>query len=146
MDFNQQPFWRGVLLGWIVKEADFIRFDSSRAGYHMVLRFRLYVCCRLVAVWWMANMRNFCFIIALHNFATLENRLTYQCLSSWPVVITMKKKLTSTWKKKCRIVAGPNEWQQVCNQSNPEKTGRSCEGPEFSWLSSRASRTRGWKH
>jgi hypothetical protein len=39
----------------------------------------------------MANMRSFCFIIAFHNFATLENRLTHQCPSSWPVVITMKK-------------------------------------------------------
>jgi hypothetical protein len=29
----------------------FIRFDSSRAGYDLVLGFRLYVCCRLVAVW-----------------------------------------------------------------------------------------------
>jgi hypothetical protein len=27
----------------------------------------------------MANMRNFCFIIAFHDFSTLENRLTYQC-------------------------------------------------------------------
>ena len=26
----------------------------------------------------MANMRNFCFIIAFHDSATLENRLTYQ--------------------------------------------------------------------
>jgi hypothetical protein len=25
----------------------------------------------------MANMRNFCFIIAFHDLATLENRLTY---------------------------------------------------------------------
>jgi hypothetical protein len=32
--------------------------------------------------------------------ATLENRLTYQCPSSWPVVITMKKKLGNTSKKK----------------------------------------------
>jgi hypothetical protein len=38
-------------------------------------------------------------------------------------------------------MAGPNEWQQVCNQSNPEKTGRSCEGADFSWLSSKVSRT-----
>jgi hypothetical protein len=36
-------------------------------------------------------MRSFCFITAFHNFATLNNRLTYQCPSSWPVVITMKK-------------------------------------------------------
>jgi hypothetical protein len=41
----------------------------------------------------MANKRNFCFIIAFHNSATLEIRLTYQCPRSWPVVITMKKKL-----------------------------------------------------
>jgi hypothetical protein len=79
-------------------------------------------------------------IIAFHNFATLENRLTYQCPSSWLVVITMKKKLADT-KKKQRILAGPNEWQQVCNRSNPEKTGRSCEGVDFSWLSSKISRT-----
>jgi hypothetical protein len=32
------------------------------------------------------------------NFATLENRLTYQCPSSWPVVIAMKKKLASNYK------------------------------------------------
>jgi hypothetical protein len=47
----------------------------------------------------MANMRSFCFIIAFHNFATLENWRTYQCPSSWPVVITMKKKLAGTCKK-----------------------------------------------
>jgi hypothetical protein len=52
----------------------------------------------------MTNRRNFRFIIAFHNFATLKNQLTYQCPSyqcpsSWPVVITMKKKLAGTWKK-----------------------------------------------
>jgi hypothetical protein len=31
-------------------------------------------------------------------------------------------------RKNYRILAGPNEWQQVCNRSNPEKTSRSCEG------------------
>jgi hypothetical protein len=30
--------------------ADFIRFDSSRVGYHLVLGFSLYIRCRLVAV------------------------------------------------------------------------------------------------
>ena len=25
--------------------------------------------------------------------------------------------------KKIRILGGPNEWQQVCNRSNPKKTG-----------------------
>jgi hypothetical protein len=52
----------------------------------------------------------------------------------------MKKKLSGTWKI-YRILPGPNEWQQVCNRSNPEKTGRSCEGVDFSWLSSKVSRT-----
>jgi hypothetical protein len=36
-------------------------------------------------------------------------------------------------KNKYRILAGP-KWQQVCNWSNPEKTGRSCEGADSSWL------------
>ena len=44
-------------------------------------------------------------------------------------------------KLKYRILAGPNEWQQVCSRSNPEKTGRSCEEADFSWLSSKVSRT-----
>jgi hypothetical protein len=39
-------------------------------------------------------------------------------------------------KKQIRRLASPNEWQQVCNRSNPAKTGRSCEGADFSWLSS----------
>ena len=93
----------------------------------------------------MANKRSFCFIIAFHDFATLENQLTYQCPSSWPVVITMKKKLADTWKNIYiyiyRILAGPNEWQQVCKRSNPKKPGRSCEGADFSWLISKVSRT-----
>jgi hypothetical protein len=88
----------------------------------------------------MANKWSFFFIIAFHKLATLENQLTYQCPSSWLVVITMKKKLAGTWKKKM-ILVGPNYWQQVCNRSNLGKTGRSCEGADFSWLSSRASRT-----
>jgi hypothetical protein len=141
-DFNQQPFWGGGFLpGSIVKLADFTQFHSSSVGYHLVLEFRLYVRCRFMTVWWMANMWNFCFIIAFHNFPTLENRLTYQCPNSWPVVITMEKKLAGTWKKNYRILAGPNSWQQVCNWSNPEKTGRSCEGADFSWWSSKVART-----
>ena len=42
---------------------------------------------------------SFCFIIAFQNFVTLENRLTYECPSSWPVDITMKKTLAGTQKK-----------------------------------------------
>jgi hypothetical protein len=76
----------------------------------------------------------------LHNFATLEHWLIYQCPSSWPVVITMKKKLAGTWKNN-RILASPNSWQQVCNWSNLEESGRSCEGLDFSWLSLKVSWT-----
>ena len=52
-----------------------------------------------------------------------------------------EEKISRHSKKEKRILAGPNEWQQVCNRSNPEKTGRSCEGVDFSWLSSKVSRT-----
>jgi hypothetical protein len=34
-----------------VKHADVVWFDSSRAGYHLVLGFRFYVRCRLIVVW-----------------------------------------------------------------------------------------------
>ena len=47
----------------------------------------------------MANKQRFCFIIAFHSFTTLKDQLTYQCPSSWLVVITMKKKLAGTCKK-----------------------------------------------
>ena len=115
-------------------------FIISRAGYHQVLGFRFSVCCRLVAVCGMANMQSFCFIIACHNFATLENRLTYQCPSSWPVVITVKKKLAGTLKYIQDFVRS-KLWQQVCNRLDPKKSGKSCEGRNFSWLSSKVSRT-----
>jgi hypothetical protein len=82
-------------------------------------------------------MRSFCFVIAFHNFATLGNRLTYQCPNSWPVVITMKKKLTGTGKKDI----GYWPVQMNGNKFATGQTGRSCEGADFSWLSSKASRT-----
>jgi hypothetical protein len=44
----------------------------------------------------MANMGSFYFIVVIYNFVTFEKWLTYQCPSSWPVVITMKKKLAGT--------------------------------------------------
>jgi hypothetical protein len=31
-------------------------------------------------------------------------------------------------RNKYRILAGPNEWQQVCNRSNPEKPGEVVKG------------------
>ena len=47
----------------------------------------------------MANMQSFCVIIAFRNFATLETKLTYQCPSSWPAVITMKKEISQHLKQ-----------------------------------------------
>jgi hypothetical protein len=39
-----------------------------------------------------------------------------------------EEEISQHLNKKYRILAGPNSWQQVCNRSNPEKIGRSCEG------------------
>ena len=51
------------------------------------------------------------------------------------------EKICPALERKYRILASPNQWQQACNRSNLEKTGRSCEGADFSWLSSKDSRT-----
>jgi hypothetical protein len=65
----------------------------------------------------MAIMRSFCFIIVFHKFATLEK----------PAYLSMPKFLAGCHyneekisrhlkkEKEKRILAGPNEWQQVCN-------------------------------
>ena len=45
------PHWMAVK-----RITRYVRFDSSRAGYHLVLGFMLSVRYRLVAVWCMANM------------------------------------------------------------------------------------------
>jgi hypothetical protein len=39
--------------------------------------------------------------------------------------------------KKYRILASPHEWQQVCNQSNPEKPVEVVKGADFSRLGSK---------
>jgi hypothetical protein len=52
-----------------------------------------------------------------------------------------EEEISPALERKYRILAGPNEWQKVCNRSNPEKTRRSCEGADFSWFSSKVSRT-----
>jgi hypothetical protein len=39
-----------------------------------------------------------------------------------------EEEISQHLKKIYTILASPNYWQQVCNQSNPEKFGRSCEG------------------
>jgi hypothetical protein len=57
-----------------------------------------------------------------HNFATLKNQLTHQCPSSWPGVITMKKKLAGNWGK----IKG--YWPVQIN-SNKFATGQVLEKP-----------------
>jgi hypothetical protein len=32
-----------------------------------------------------------------------------------------EEEISQHLEKKCRILAGPSEWQQVCNRSNPER-------------------------
>ena len=77
---------------------------------------------------------------AFRKFATLENWFTYQCPSSWPVGITLEKKLAGTWK-----IIG--YWSVQINDNKfatgqiLKKTGRNCEGVDYSWLSSKVSRT-----
>jgi hypothetical protein len=70
----------------------------------------------------MANKRSFCFIIAFHDFATLENRLTYQCPNSWPVVIKMKKKLAGTWKKRKRKEKNIGQSKLMATSLQPVKS------------------------
>jgi hypothetical protein len=82
-----------------------------------------------------------CFIIAFHNFATLKNRLTLSMPRFLACCHYSEEEISWHLKKKYRILAGPNEWQQVYNRSNPEKTGRGCEGADFSWWNSKVSRT-----
>jgi hypothetical protein len=75
------------------------------------------------------------------KFATLEYRLTYQSPKFLAGCHYNEEEISGHLKEKYRILAGPNEWHQVCNRSNPGKTGRSCEGADFSWLSSKVSQT-----
>jgi hypothetical protein len=93
-------------------------------------------------VWWMANRQSFCFIVAFHDFVTLKNRLTYQCLGSWPVVITMKKKISRHLKKNLQDI-GQSKLMAASLQPVKawKKKGKYCEGANFSWLSSKVSRT-----
>jgi hypothetical protein len=87
----------------------------------------------------MENKRSFCFIIAFHNFATLEKPAYLSMPKFLAGCLYNEEEISLHLKKKKRIFAGPNSWQQVCNQSNPEKTGRSCEGADFGWVSSKVS-------
>jgi hypothetical protein len=69
LDFNWQSFWGGGFYPHELWNRQISSdFDSSRAGCHVVLGFRLFVRCRLVAVWWMANMQS---VAALLHFMIL---------------------------------------------------------------------------
>ena len=88
----------------------------------------------------MANRRSFCVIIAFYSLLHWKSGLL--------IIAQVLGRLLLQWRRnqpalrgKKRILASPNSWQQVCNRSNPEKTGRSCEGADFSWLSSKVSWT-----
>jgi hypothetical protein len=83
----------------------------------------------------MANMQSFCFIIAFHNFATLKKTAYLSMPKFLAGCHYSAEEISRHVTKKERILAGLNEWQQVCNRSNPGKTGRSFEGADISWLS-----------
>ena len=89
----------------------------------------------------MVNRRNFCFITVFHTFNTLKIWFTYQCPSSWLVVITMKKKLADTWKKNIGYWLVQIKGNKFATGQILKKPVESCEGADFSWLSSKVSRT-----
>ena len=110
----------------------------------MVLGFKLYVRCSLVTVWVNGEQEQAKF--------RLHYCISYFGYIGKPSYLSMPKFLASCHcneeeinrrlrEKKYRILASPNERKQVSNRSNPEKTGRSCEGADFRWLSSRVFRT-----
>ena len=43
-----------------------------------------------------------------------------------------EEEINKDLKKENRILTGSNQWHQDCNRSNAKKTGRSCEGANFS--------------
>jgi hypothetical protein len=51
------------------------------------------------------------------------------------------KTLTGTWLKKKRILAVQINGNKFATGQILKKNGRSCEGADFSWLSSKVSRT-----
>jgi hypothetical protein len=70
-----------------------------------------------------------------HTFATLESRFTYQCPSSWPTVTGWHlEKNIEYWL--VQINGNKFATGQIL-----KKTGRSREGTDFSWLSSKVSQT-----
>jgi hypothetical protein len=83
----------------------------------------------------MANMRSFCFIIAFHNFATLKNRLTLSMPKFLAGCYYNEEEISGHLEKNIRY------WPIQINGSKfgtgqiLKKTGRSCEGVDFSWLS-----------
>ena len=76
----------------------------------------------------MVNKRSFCFIIAFHNFATIEKPAYLSIPKFLAGCHSNEEEISRHLKTKNRILAGPNEWQQVCNRSNPGKTGKVAKG------------------
>jgi hypothetical protein len=55
--------------------------------------------------------------IAFHNFATLKNQLSYLSMPKFLAGYHYnEEEISRHLKKKYRILAGPNQWQQVCNR------------------------------
>jgi hypothetical protein len=86
-------------------------------------------------------MQSFCFIISFLNFATSETQRTYQCPNAWPVVITMKEEISRHLEKNIIYWHVQMNGKKFATGQILKKTGRSYEGVDFSWLSSKVSRT-----
>jgi hypothetical protein len=80
------------------------------------------------------NKQSFCFIIAFHNFCYIEN----------PNYLPMPKFLAGfhyNEEEISRHLKKDIGYWLVQMNGNKFATGRSCEGADFSWLSSKVSRT-----
>jgi hypothetical protein len=71
----------------------------------------------------------------------MENRLTYQCPSSWPVCHYNEEEISRHLEKKLGYWPVQMNGNKFATGQILKKTGRSCEGVDFSWLNSKVSRT-----
>jgi hypothetical protein len=85
-------------------------------------------------------MRSFCFIIAFLNFATLENRLTYQFSAGCH---HNEEEISRHLEKKRKKGYWPVQinGNKFATGQILQETGKSCEGAAFSWLSTKVSPT-----
>ena len=110
---------------------------------------------------WLYGLGNLPFV-GLYRFGERQTCVTFASLLHFIILLHWKTSLhinaqvlgwlSLQWRRNLPALEKNIEYwpvqmngQQVCNWSNPEKTGRSCEGTDFSWLSSKVSRTLAWK-